>query len=171
MIENEVNTWLYTLFVCGCFTSVILYITPNGKNRSVVEVGCSCVMILALILPFRYFNLGKYYDNLTEYTKQLNEEIVLKQASVNQLYKEIIEQEYAEYIFNEAESKNILLESVSVKAIPNDDENYVPYSVLYLTNGTIPDDFLKHIEMNFGVSQERQRVYEDTGKYQEALGE
>lgn len=162
-MNNDINLWLYTLFTSGCITSFILFLMPDDRSRQIVELGCSCIMIFALMMPLKNIDLNNYLSALSIYSKQINEEIGFKQAAADEISKEIIEGQFEEYILNEAEAQGIKLESVSVDTVQNEDSNYFPMQVFYHCKGTVPESFLEHIETQLGISKERQKTYEVTG--------
>ena len=161
-MKHDIQLWLYTLFACGCITSVILFLMPDERNRGIAELGCSCVMIFALISPLTKFDLNRYLADLSLYSQEMNEEIVLKEKAADEIHKEIIEERLEEYILNEAESREIKLESIAVDILHKENGQYIPAQVVYYSNDPIPENFMGHIEAQLGVSKERQIIYEAT---------
>ena len=165
-MKNELNLWLYTLFASGCITSMILYLMPDERSRQIAELGCSCIMIFALLMPLKNSELDDFLSALSICSEEINDEIALKQVAVDEINKEIIEEQFEEYILNEAESQNIKLNSVSVNIAPYEDGSYIPEQVFYYCEGSVPELFLEYIEGQLGVSKERQITYEDSGNHQ-----
>lgn len=165
-MKSDIHLWLYTLFACGCITSMILFLMPDDRSRQIAELGCSCIMILALMMPLTKFNLNNYLSILSTYSQQVNEEMIDKQEAADEMNKSIIEERFEEYILKEAESQEIKLDSVSVVVVQNEDATYIPDQVFYRSDDSIPIEFKKHIETQLGVSVERQKIYEVTGNTQ-----
>lgn len=168
-MKNDIYVWLYTLFACGCVTSIIMFLMPDDKSRGIAELGCSCIMILALMLPLTKFDLNSYLSDLSLYSKQMNEEIVLKQSVADEIHKEIIEERFEEYILNEAELQALKLESISVDIMQDENNNYIPVQVSYYSNELVPENFMEQIEVQLGIPKERQRTYETSGNHQQNI--
>jgi len=161
-MKSDIYLWLYTLFVCGCITSMILFLIPDERNRQIAELGCSSVMILALMMPLTEFDINDYLSNLSSYNQQINDEIADKHEIAGEMNKAIIEQQLEEYILKEAEVQQIKLDSVSVAVMQYDNIDYIPTQIVYYSDYSIPIAFLDFIEEQLGVSKERQMIYEAT---------
>lgn len=162
-MKFDMNTWLYTLFACSCISSMILYLSPDDRSRGIAEMGCTCVMILALIMPLSNLDLEDYLSDLSEYRERVSEELAFLQSSADEINKEIIEQRTQEYILNEAESQGIKLSAALVEAVQSEEGDFIPAQVSYYSESMVPEQFIHSIETQLGIPKERQITYETTG--------
>lgn len=164
-MNKELYEWIYSLLICGCMTSVILFLSPDDRNRTVIETGCSCVMFLALIIPLLQIDLDEYLSSLEAFSKQIEEQQNASNITFTEMNKELIEQKYAEYILNEAEGDNLKVKSVQVNTVENTEGLLIPNEVIYHCDSAIPNSFLTYIEEQLGVPVERQNIHEITGDH------
>lgn len=167
MMEKEIGLWINTLFVSGCILSVILYLSPNEKSRSILEIGCSCVMIFALVIPLNGLRLNDCLNEFKKFQTTIENELALKEISSDALQLKIIEKELEEYILNEAERYPISLKTVTVTVLADESEQYAIESISYDVHDAVPYDFLVQMKEQLGVPIERQIVYEHSRDHQE----
>lgn len=161
-MENFVFSWVYSLLVSGCICSFFLFIVPEGRIRALMEFGCSCVMLLALLTPLCQLDLEEYGASLAEFQQSLKLQEDLNRELAENLTKELIEQEYAEYILTEANRQQIGVESVKVTAVEHEDGVWLPYEAIYTSAAPVPEPFLNYITRELGIAKERQRIYENS---------
>jgi len=161
-MNQTIYLWLYTLFSCGCITSILLYILADHKSKDLIEMGCSCVMLIVLFMPLTRIDLSDYLTSFSEYSNKVKEEYSFDAIYDDDIYKEIIEHNYEEYILNEARAQGISVKSVEVEAIRDEESNYLPSSISYTSDEAIPDNFMHQISTQLGVPIERQNANEAT---------
>lgn len=70
--------------------------------------------------------------------------------------KSIIEEEYSAYILTEAKQMSLSLQHAEVQTEQDDNGCWLPVSVIYKTDDSIPLAFKQHIAKELGISEERQ---------------
>jgi len=159
-VEIELYRYIYTLLICSCITSLVLYLSPDDPKKDILEIGCSCVMFLAFVSPLFSFDYENYTSSFSKFVSQLDNVYFLQEDFTVNATKEIIEDQYGEYILNEAVLHNIDLSSVSVITIHDSEGNWIPYKVVYNSTKEIPHNFKTHISICLGVPEERQTTDE-----------
>lgn len=160
--------WINTLLVSACICSLILYICPNGKMKELLEIGCSSVMLIALISPLSRVHIQNYASDLAEFRNHILAQEQITEEIAETLSRQVIEQEYAAYIINEARAQSILLHAVTV-TVCQDSGNWIPYEVIYIADTQIPDEFKSHIKTQLGIPKERQHTNESTGAVESVI--
>ena len=169
-MRDGLYTWIYSLLVCGCLTSIIMFLAPDGKVKTIVETGCSCVMFLALINPLLQIHIDEYIGELASFSVQVKEEYSSKIIAFKDFNKEIIEQKFEEYIMNEAENHDVVLNSVKVNVSVTEENIVTPNEIVYESDVSIPTHFYERIESQLGVPMERQRINEIAKDHAEGDG-
>lgn len=149
--------WIHTLLCTGAICAVLLYLCPDGRIRSMMETGSSCVMLLALVSPLSQLDIDAYAETLAEYRQQLELQEQRTISAVQRVNEHVMEREYEAYIINETVSHDLFVTSVDVEVSENQDGYWIPYAVTYITDQDIPASFLQHIEIQLGIPKERQK--------------
>ena len=158
---NQLQTYLYSLFISGLVCSILLFVQGNATKRSGLETGCACVMLAVFLFP-----LVSYGTSTTYSTPETN--LIGNDADssiyimANDFTKQVMEQEYEAYITSRAEELGITLTHVSIDTQETTDGYWIPYSISYQSDLPIDQSFAREIEMNLGIPQERQKQYETT---------
>ena len=148
------RSWIYSLLASGCVCSILLLLNPDSKMKSLLETGCACIMVLTFLTPFdevqrfddyfqRWEPSDAYVFDYSEYTKSF------------------MESEYRAYILNEAEHFGINLTDLIVSTVQDENGNWIPYEVSYISESPIPSEFQAHIFRELGITEERQYENEE----------
>lgn len=162
-MERFIYSWINTMLICGCICSLILFVSPEGKIKTILEIGASCVMLFALISPLKQIDLDAYASDLAQLYRQLEMQEQFYETAIAKTNKNIIEAKYCEYILSEAASHNLEIQSVEISTVQDENGNWVPCEIVYTASFDVPDDFKNYMETNIGVAKERQIIHESTG--------
>ena len=73
----------------------------------------------------------------------------------------VIEQECAEFLCDKAQTYDVRLEDVAVRATWDDAGYWIPYEAVYTTSErTIPSAFTAKVAEELGIPEERQKICE-----------
>lgn len=165
-MTTELYTWIYSLVSCGCLSSIVLFLYPESRSKGLVETGCTCVLIIALLMPLISNDIAKYESSFDDFYDEIDETRMRLDDSRLNFNKYLIESELDEYVLNEANALGVNLLSVTVRTHEDEYGVMVPYEIEYESLAPIPNSFLIQMETDLGVATERQKVYEVTGDNQ-----
>lgn len=157
-MEDLLSSWLYSLLASGCICSLLLFINPDGKIKNLLETVCSCVMVLTFISPFHKL------PNITDMDGILRKWSVVDSHTYDYdaYTKAFMESEYSAYISNEANKFAIILNEVTVSAVRNENDYWIPHEVMYDTEQSISREFKQHITDTLGIPKERQYEHDQS---------
>lgn len=156
-MENLLVSWIYSLLASGCICSLFLFINADGKIKNLLETACSCIMVLTFFSPFdKLPNVKDIGDILSDWST-----VELNTYDHEAYEKAFIEAEYSAYICNEANKFSVGLNKVTVSAICDENDYWIPYEVIYDTDQPISIDFIQHITDTLGIPKERQYEHDE----------
>ena len=151
--------WTHTLLCTGAACAVLLYLCPDGRIHGMMETGCACVMLLALVSPLSRLDIDAYAEMLSEYRHQIEGQEQQTILTVQQVNQHVMKREYEAYIINEAALHNFSVISVDVEISESEGGYWIPYAVSYITEQEIPASFLQFVETQLGIPVERQSIH------------
>ena len=159
-MQTILHDWVYSVAFAGGLCAVCMYLCPAGRVKYVLQMASACVMVLAMFSPFLKLRPDDYASILAAYRE---ESIAVMSDSVSgaeRLNRLVIEQEYAEYILDKAQTHGLTLASVSVRATWDSGGYWVPHEAVYVTGEAIPEAFVQESTEELGIPKERQSVRE-----------
>lgn len=124
-----IRNWILSLTATALFCAISLAIAPKGRATGVLRLVCGIALALALIAPLVEVDLSAYTDVLTSFSQTYRDVTSEAEDQAESLYRGIIEEECAAYIWDKAERFGIELLSVSVTAEWDDvTENWLPHA-------------------------------------------
>ena len=152
------RNWILSLTATALFCSVALAIAPKGRATDVLRLVCGIALALALVAPLVQVDLSDYMDSLSSFSRMYRDITIQAEEEAESLYRGIIEEECAAYIWDKAELYGIVLTEVSVVAEWDDmTENWLPYAVsIEVPSGTNIAELSAVMEAELGIPTERQ---------------
>lgn len=110
--------------LCGAVCSII----PEGNVKRVTGILCSCVLIITVLTPLRELDFDYYAQLMTKYHER--EAAIYESGDKlrDRLNRAVIEDEYAAYITDKAETLGIIGVKADVEVRWSSDGVWVPYS-------------------------------------------
>lgn len=152
------RTWILGLAATALFCSVAMAVVPKGRSAGVLRLVCGIALTLSLLAPLVTVDPAAYLEEVTSFSATYRDITAAAEEQAKSLYRGIIEEESAAYIWDKAERCQIALTSVAVTAEWDDvTENWLPYRVtIHLTAYSVPTELSAAIEYELGIPAERQ---------------
>ena len=157
----SMQNYIYVLISSALIGSLILYVTPDTKSKSLIELTFICSMLLICIKPIINDSGSDFFNrfNTLKADLEMNEDAISDKSDL--IMENIIESQYNEYILREALNHNISLQDVRV-LLTDHDGYMIPWEIIYTSSSEITSEFKDHICSSLGVPTERQYVHEDS---------
>jgi len=159
-MEAILKQWVCSVAFAGGLCAVCMYLCPAGRVKYVLQMASACVMVLAMFSPFLKLRPDDYASILAGYREQSLEVMSVSDGSAERLNRLVIEREYAEYILDKAQTYDLALSSVDVRAAWDSGGYWVPHEAVYTTSDPVPEEFLREVTKELGIPEERQSVRE-----------
>lgn len=159
-MQAILHDWVYSVAFAGALCAVCMYLCPAGRVKYVLQMASACVMVLAMFSPFLKLRPDEYASILAAYREESIAVMSDSAGGTERLNRLVIEQEYAEYILDKAQTYGLTLESVSVRTTWDNGGYWVPHEAVYVTEEPLPEAFLEKITEELGIPKERQSVRE-----------
>ncbi len=157
-MTDWIRNWILSLTATALFCAISLTVIPKGRAAGVLRLICGIAMALALFAPLVSLDLSAYTNELNAFSEIYREVTSQAETQAESLYRGIIEEESAAYIWDKAECCGVALASVSVSAEWDDlTENWLPYAAsICIASDTDPAELSASIETDLGIPAERQ---------------
>lgn len=159
-METILHNWVCAVAAAGGLCAVCMYLCPAGRVKYVLQMASACVMVLALFSPFIKLRADDYASVLAAFREQSTAVMSASDDSAERLNRMVIEREYAEYIWDKAQTYGLTLTDVAVRAVWDNDGYWVPHEAEYTTADILPEAFLQEVTKELGIPEERQKVRE-----------
>lgn len=159
-METILHNWVCSVAVAGGLCAVCMYLCPAGRVKYVLQMASACVMVLALFSPFFRLRSDDYASILAAYREQSTAVMSVTDDSAERLNRMVIEREYAEYIWDKAQTYGLTMAEVEVRAVWDNGGYWVPHEAVYTTADLVPEEFLQEVTKELGIPEERQKVRE-----------
>lgn len=160
-MDAILHSWVCGVAFAGALCAVCMYLCPAGRVKYVLQMASACVMVLAMFAPLLRLDPDAYAGLLTSYREESVAVMGFSDHSAERLNRMVIEQECAEYIWDKAQTYDVPLVGVTVRAKWDDNGYWVPYEVTYETKeDAVPTALTKKIAEELGIPEERQKISE-----------
>lgn len=159
-MQTILHNWVCSVAFAGGLCAVCMYLCPAGRVKYVLQMASACVMVLALFSPFIKLRPDDYASVLAAFREQSTSVMAVSTDPAERLNRLVIERECAEYILDKAQTYDLPLSSVTVRATWDNGGYWVPHEAVYITNETVSEEFLQEITKELGIPEERQSVRE-----------
>ncbi|MGI6013391.1 MAG: hypothetical protein ACOX7K_03790 [Oscillospiraceae bacterium] len=152
------RNWILSLTATALFCSIALAMAPKGRAGGVLRLVCGIALSLALIAPLIQLDLSAYTDSVTSFSQTYRDVTTRAEEQAESLYRGIIEEECAAYIWDKAERCGMVVTAVSVTAQWDDvTENWLPHTIsIDVPSDTDTAALSAAIETELGIPAERQ---------------
>ena len=147
---ESIRMWLYSLLISGCICSCILFVHPYSSNKSLIETGCACIMILIFLSPFKNHHIINQMEK--EFSSWTAVENYIDDSNAIQRF---MEEEFRAYILKEANNNGINIFDVKVNTIQDENGYWIPVTIEYISDTTISEDFKSRIAQELGTKEVR----------------
>lgn len=160
-MQSVLHDWVWGVACAGGMCALCMYLCPEGRVKRVLQMASACVMVLTLYAPVLQWNMDGYAEMLAAFREQRAMLTGQAEEKNERLNRMVIEGACCEYIWDKATQCGVVLEDVTVRAVWNDGGFWVPHETTYTVGeGSVTQTFLEEIEMDLGISKERQKIRE-----------
>lgn len=152
------RTWILSLTATALFCGISMTVVPKGRAAGVLRLVCGIALTLALTAPLLELDPTAYLEEAEAFSRQYREIAEAAEAEAESLWRGIIEEQAAAYIWDKAERCGITLSGVAVTAEWDAAaETWLPdAAAISLTAETIPAVLQTAIADDLGIPAERQ---------------
>ena len=123
-----------TLTITAVITSIAISLTPDGKTKKAIRFVCGIVILAVALSSVAKLDLSGFLTEIKKSEKRSEEFLDDFNDAVNELNRDIIENDCRAYILDKADKMDVQLSEVTVTASWSTDGFWYPAEVKIISN-------------------------------------